>query len=316
VKALIYRGSADVSLEDMPDPVAGHAREVVMRVAAVGLCGSDIGALQSPGAVYRTGLPFGHEFCGYLPSSDVLHVVNPMVGCNQCRYCSAGDTHLCHQRQIIGIHRAGGFAEKVCVPHENIHAAPDLTPEQGVMVEPLANAVHAWNRAGKPRGRLLVVGAGSIGISLIHLFDSMDGCEVTVVDPNPDRLAYARTMGAATTAHVLADDAEFDAAFDAAGTEQTRALCVRHVRRGGHVSLVGLHDDVIRLSALALSVGDISVHGCFAYSVHEFREAMILARTLRCDAIDFFPLNDSAREIGARVQGQSKARGFKLAFHA
>lgn len=316
MKALIYRGCEDISLEDVPEPVADHARDVVMRVAAVGLCGSDIGALQAPGAVYRTGLPFGHEFCGYLPSSDVLHVVNPMVGCNQCRYCVAGDTHLCHQRQIIGIHRAGGFAEKVCVPQENIYAAPQLTPEQGVMVEPLANAVHAWNRAGKPKGRLLVVGAGSIGISLVHVLGGMKDCEVTVVDPNADRLAHAKNLGALTTTHTLPDDAEFDAAFDAAGTEQTRALCVRHVRRGGNVSLVGLHDDVIRLSALELSVGDISIHGCFAYSVHEFLEALALAGTLRCDAIDFFPLSESTQEILARVQGRSGARGFKLAFHA
>lgn len=316
MKALIYRGCEDISLEDMPEPVADQAQDVVMRVAAVGLCGSDIGALQAPGAVYRAGLPFGHEFCGYLPSSDVLHVVNPMVSCTQCRYCAVGDTHLCQQRQIIGIHRAGAFAEKVCVPRGNVYAAPELTPEQGVMVEPLANAVHAWNRAGKPTGRLLVVGAGSIGISLVHLLAGMENCHVTVMDPDADRLAYAKALGAGATTHGLPDEAEFDAAFDAAGTEQTRAMCVRHVRRGGNVSLVGLHDDVIRLSALELTVGDISIHGCFAYSVQEFQEAIVLARSLRCGAIDFFPLSDSAREIQARVRGQSQARGFKLAFHA
>lgn len=316
MQALIYRGAANLALEEMPDPIGRGTEDVVLRVAAVGLCGSDIGALTSPDSIYGVGLPFGHEFCGYPPSSEVLHVVNPMVGCGLCDYCRAGDTHLCHQRQIIGIHRAGGFAEKVCVPQGNIHAAPQLSSAQGVMVEPLANAVHAWNRAGKPKGRLLVMGAGAIGISLVHLFARLGDCDVTVVDPNPDRLACAQALGATTTLSTLAGDAMFDAAFDAAGTEQTRALCVQRVRRGGNVSLVGLHDDIINLSALALAVGDISIHGCFAYSVSEFHEAIVLAGTLRCDGIDFFPLADSAREILARIQGRTTTRGFKLAFHA
>jgi threonine dehydrogenase-like Zn-dependent dehydrogenase len=163
VKALVFTGPGLLELHDVPEPEVSDG-EVLVHVRAVGICGSELHGARHPG-FRKPPLIMGHEFAG--TSADGARVViNPMLSCGQCELCRGGLRQVCRERQIIGVHRSGGFAEHVAVPRSALRPLPDwLGWEAAAMVEPAANAVHAWSlgRAGAG-ARVGVLGCGAIGL--------------------------------------------------------------------------------------------------------------------------------------------------------
>ena len=149
--------------------------EVRLKVAACGVCGSELESFKNHSPRRPPPLVMGHEFCGTVAElgTDVTSVKigarvvsNSLVPCGKCVRCTRGDTHLCAHRQIFGMHRPGAFAEYVNVPARCLIPWPENLPaEAASLAEPLANGIHIVNLTKNyPAATVLVIGAGPIGL--------------------------------------------------------------------------------------------------------------------------------------------------------
>src|SRR2546421_3634071 len=175
MRALVWRGPRQIGVEtiDEPRPLDG---EVLVRPDAAGICGSEIEGYLGRMPNRVPPLVMGDEFAGTVLASGRgapgdwtgrRVAVNPLLSCRVCARCNAGERNLCADRRLIGVHVAGGFAERVAVPAANLVALPDgLDARTGALVEPLANAVHAVGLARRLVATEVagVLGAGAIGL--------------------------------------------------------------------------------------------------------------------------------------------------------
>jgi threonine dehydrogenase-like Zn-dependent dehydrogenase len=279
VKALVFTAPGTMELLDVPEPDPAPG-EVLVQVRAAGICGSELHGARRPG-FRKPPLIMGHEFAGIGAAGDAV-VVNPILSCGHCEPCRRGLRHVCVERQIIGVHRAGGFAERVAVPASALRPLPPGLPwETAALIEPAANAVHAWNRAGAALGadgakgaQVAVIGCGAIGLLCAATALSGGADTVDVSDLSPDRLAAARRLGANVAGEALSG--EYDVVFDAVGSAATRAASVAHQRPGGVAVWLGLADEEAGFDANALVRSEKQVLGSFAYSDGEFAQASAL----------------------------------------
>jgi threonine dehydrogenase-like Zn-dependent dehydrogenase len=279
VKALVFTAPGTLELLDVPEPEPGPG-EVLVQVRAAGICGSELHGARHPG-FRKPPLIMGHEFAG-VTTSDEAVVINPILSCGRCGPCLRGLRHICAERQIIGVHRAGGFAERVAVPASALRPLPPGLPWQtAALIEPAANAVHAWNRASGALGassaagaRVGVIGCGAIGLMCVAVALSSGAERVEVSDLSPTRLAAARRLGAVAGGPALAG--EFDVVVDAVGSAATRAASVAQQRPGGTAVWLGLAEPDPGFDANALVRSEKLILGSFAYSDPEFARAMTL----------------------------------------
>src|ERR1051325_6450696 len=151
MRSLLYSEFERLEIADQPRPQPGEG-EVLLKVAACGICGSELEAFKHQSPRRIPPLIMGHEFCGIVAEAGPgAHLFAPgtrvvshsLVHCNQCVRCARGDTHLCAQRQIFGMNRGGAFAEYVTAPERCLVAWPEpLAAEAAALAEPLANGVH------------------------------------------------------------------------------------------------------------------------------------------------------------------------------
>jgi threonine dehydrogenase-like Zn-dependent dehydrogenase len=300
VKALVFTGPGVLELQDVAEPEVAEG-DVLVQVRSVGICGSELHGARHPG-FRKPPLIMGHEFAGTSAAGDRV-VINPMLSCGHCELCRGGLRQVCRERQIIGVHRAGGFAERVAVPGSTLRPVPDwLSWDAAAMVEPAANAVHAWNRSGAgPGARVAVLGCGAIG--LLCLLTALDGGagSVDVTDLDPGRLAQARRLGAAAAGSGLTGD--YDVIIDAVGTSLTRAQSVQHQRPGGTAVWLGLAQDSPGFDGNALIRSEKRVLGSFAYSDEEFARATELLRNWDLSWTSHYPLADGAEIFTGLMNG-------------
>lgn len=305
----MFQAPGRLTLQDCPEPVVG-AGEHLIQVAAVGVCGSDIDIVRGKHAHLMPPIILGHEFCG-VTRDGAFVVVNPMVGCGTCDLCVRGSSYLCPSRSTIGVNRPGGYAERVSVPARNAIPAPKLTPEQGVLVEPTATGLHAWNKVGRPQGKVVVIGAGSIGLCLVQALIAHGVSEIDVVDIKAERLALAKQLGAARVFNAW-DGEGYDAVFDTVGSQQTRTDALARVVPGGSVALIGLYASEIQISARQLVVGDRTVCGCFAYTDHEFVEAVRLVEGFDTRGLTRVPIQQAESAYANLLLDAGWGSGFKV----
>jgi threonine dehydrogenase-like Zn-dependent dehydrogenase len=300
VKALVFTGPGALEMHDVPEPELADG-DVLVHVRAVGICGSELHGARHPG-FRKPPLIMGHEFAGTNDNGDRV-VINPMLSCGHCELCLGGLRQVCRERQIIGVHRAGGFAERVAVPGSTLRPVPDwLSWDAAAMVEPAANAVHAWNIARAPAGaRTAVLGCGAIGLLCLLTALSGGAGRVDVTDLDPGRLAQASRLGAAASGPGL--DGEYDVIFDAVGSPVTRAVSVRHLRPGGTAVWLGLADDAPGFDANALIRAEKRVQGSFAYSDEEFARAAELLRDWDLSWTSQYPLTEGAEIFTGLMNG-------------
>jgi threonine dehydrogenase-like Zn-dependent dehydrogenase len=307
MRALVLEAPRELRLRERPAAQAGEG-EVLLRVAATGVCGSDLSLFHRVDPGVPLPLVPGHEFGGWSEDGS-FYVVNPMLACGRCALCAAGRTHLCGERKVLGFRRDGAYAQQVVVPRRNLVPAPGLSPLQAALVEPIANGVHAWARAGRPLESVAIIGVGAIGMCLLHVLRSQGARGIAVADPVPERRELALAAGADSAGAQL--EGRFDAVFDAAGTQATRADALACTVPGGTVALIGLHDDSLALSAASLVVGDRTLCGCFAYTEQEFRDAVVLARTIAAPWAVTVPLENAEAALADLLAGRAPPRRIK-----
>ena len=206
---------------DVPEPAAPAAREALVRVLRVGICGTDI-------AGYLGKMPFfsypripGHELGVEVLSvgAGVTHIrpgdrcsVEPYMNCGQCHPCRKGAGNCCENLRVLGVMMDGGLTERLTLPAHKLHPANQLSPDQCALVETLAIGCHAVNRGAPQAGDfVLVIGAGPIGLSVIE-FVKLSGATCIVLDLNEQRLAFCREkMGVPHTILSRGDGSELEA---------------------------------------------------------------------------------------------------------
>ena len=319
MKALVYIAHDQIEVRDVPEPTPGRG-EALVRVAGVGICGSELEAFATRSPRRPPPLIMGHEFCGEVvvvgpevpginPGDRV--VMNSLIACGTCENCRDGRSHLCPRREIFGMKRPGGFAELVTVPAATIYHLPEkVSPLEGALVEPLANAVHVFSLLQERLPETVVVlGAGTIGLMCLQVAKALGAFRLVAVDPSPARLEVAHRLGAEPVVNPRETSLreairEFtrgkgaDVVVDAAGTSETRREAVGIARPGGEVVWIGTHGDDTTLSGHEVVLGERRVQGSYAVTPRDLRKAIGLFAHGRIDLGGWarpFALTEGAR---------------------
>ncbi len=302
MKAMVFTRPGVVEMQDVPDVVAKDGN-VIVEVDRAGICGSELHGIQTPG--FRVPpLIMGHEFVGR--TADGRRVaINPLVPCGTCELCLSGKTQLCRTRAMLGIHAPGGFAERVAVPPSALHELPEgLDLDRAGLIEPVANAVHAWALAGAPKGaRIGVIGCGPIGLACLEVARYYGAGSVTCTDLSEERRGVAASIGADVVADAL--EGEFDVIFDAVGSAGTRRASVEHLIPGSTTVWLGLATADAGFDAAHAVRMEKSIRGSFAYTDAQFAEAVAMAPHLNLSWSSTFPLSEGADVFNALMGGQS-----------
>lgn len=292
MRALVFHGPHDLTVEDRPDPKPA-AGEVVLDVLATGICGSDLHGYTGENGRRHPGQVMGHETVARVgalgpgvtgPAIGALVTVNPVIGCGRCEACLDGRTQQCPDRRVIGVDRtySSAFAERMAVPAGNVIELPaDLPAELGSLVEPLAVGWHAARRgAVRAEDAVLVIGGGPIGQAAALAAERAGSTRVLVSEPDAARRALVEHLGFATVdprAEDLAAGAvthlgrPADVVLDAVGSDGSLAGAVTASRRGAVVVLVGMGAPRVTVDAYAISTAERTLVGSFCYDVEEFR---------------------------------------------
>jgi len=275
--AVMYKpGDIRVEQAAIPEVKPG---ELLVKVAACGVCGSDIPRMNFSGA-YRYPIICGHEFSGWVvdAADDVtgfsegdLITVPPLLPCNECASCQAGNYSLCENYDYFGSRRDGAYAQFVTVPVQNAMLMPKgIDPRAAAMMDPSAIALHALLRTKITEGsRVAVTGAGPIGLFAVQWAKIMGASEILAVDLNDEKAAMAREAGATRTAsgdeEALADGAgNYDVIIESAGVPPTIALAVKLAAKHGDAAFIGIPHNPVELDKATFSDflrREVSLHG-------------------------------------------------------
>ncbi|MER7212973.1 alcohol dehydrogenase catalytic domain-containing protein [Streptosporangium sp. NPDC020072] len=302
MRALVFTGPGVVEMREVPEPEPGPG-DVLVHVVTSGICGSELHGVRTPG--FRVPpLVMGHEFAGRTDEGRPV-IVNPILSCGRCDVCALGLRNVCRGRRIVGVHTQGGFAERVAVPGNSLVALPEgLDWTAAGIVEPVANAVHAWELAGAPEGaRIGVIGAGAIGLACLQVAVSGGAGRVEIADRSEDRRAVAARLGADAVLTELTG--EYDVVFDAVGAAVTHEQSLARLRPGGVAVWLGLADTASGFDAADLVRGEKRVLGSFAYRDVDFAAAIGLVGGWDLSWVTTFPLAEGAEVFTALMNGRA-----------
>jgi L-iditol 2-dehydrogenase len=338
MKALVLKEYGRFAVEDVPRPGL-QPDEVLVRVRACGICGSDVHGMDGSTGRRIPPLIMGHEAAGEIaevgaavkgwkPRERVTF--DSTVFCGRCWHCLRGETDLCDERRILGVscaefRRDGAFAEFVAVPARILYRLPDnLSFEQAAMAEAVSVAAHAVSRTPlAPDASVAVLGAGMIGSLVIQVLRAAGCSRIIAIDLDGDRLELALRLGATAVARADTPDLAatvrrfgsgrgVDVAFDVVGLEGTVGTAVGLVRKGGSVILVGNSGPHADLPLQAVVSRQITLVGSSA-SAGEYPECLELIASGRVNVTEFIsatpPLEEGAKWFGrlhAREKGLMK----------
>ena len=287
MKALVLTAPSQLEFTDFPKPIPADD-EVLLRIHACGICGSDIHGWDGSTGRRRPPLIMGHEAAGEIvavgPRVERWRLgdrvtFDSTISCGACPYCARGEVNLCDHRRVVGVapveyRQHGAFAEFLAVPARILYALPNgLTYQQAAMVEPVSIAIHAVQRVRlAPNATAVVVGAGMIGLFVIQALRWAGASRIIAVDLADNRLALARELGATDTLRsdlmeVPAEVARLtggngaDVALEVVGVSATLNLAIASVRRGGSVVLVGNLAANTDFPLQAVVTRELTLHG-------------------------------------------------------
>jgi threonine dehydrogenase-like Zn-dependent dehydrogenase len=336
VKAAILQAPRELKVIEMDDPVAGPD-DIVVQVAAAGICGSDLTSYAT-GAYVRPGQVMGHEFSGAVVevgrgvrgiSVGARVTVRPLAQCGRCGACERGLRHVCERavRDAIGYGHPGAFAEFVRVPRavigDNVHLLATTTSNSAAaMVEVFAVATHAVRRLGVAAGdSCVILGLGPVGIAAVQVLRA-DGVHAVVgIDASKVRRHMARQHGA----HIVSDsdgmvdavrsvagagprgdNAGADAVLEASGSATLAEAAPTLIRSGGRLTLVALYKERPVFDIDEIVTREIEVRGCYGYD-DEFARALELVANDRVDAAAMVTASYPLDQIGKAFAAQADA---------
>ncbi len=266
MKAAFLIALREIAVREMPPPRLSRPRDVLLRIASVGVCGSDVhyytaGHIGAAAVKY----PFivGHECAGIVleTGAEVTRVhpgqrvaIDPLVACGECDQCRQGREHTCRKQRFLGLpgQLEGALVEFLVMPEECCHAIPDsLTMDQAVMTEPLSIGIHAQRLGGlAPGARIGILGSGPIGLCTLLACRAAADCVVYVTDLIDERLKVASRCGAAWTGNPRHTDVVkairateplgLDAVFECAGQQETLDQAIDLLKPAGTLLILGI----------------------------------------------------------------------------
>jgi len=303
MRAAVLVEPGRIVVEERPVPEPGP-RQVLVEVAAVGLCGSDVHYYEHGRIgdhVVRAPLVLGHEASGLVVAlgSDVRSrtmaervSLEPGVPCLSCALCLGGRYNLCPRMRFFATPPVDGAFSQYVVLHEDFaHPVPDgLSDEAAALLEPLSVGVWACRKARVRGGsRVLVTGAGPVGLVATQVARAYGATQVVVTDVNPRRLSLAAELGATQVVDVgdaVLGDLDVDVVIECSGVPAVATESAARLGRAGRMVLVGMGGDAVTLPLSHLQQHEIEVSGTFRYA-NTWPEAIRLAAsgTVRLDAL-------------------------------
>jgi L-iditol 2-dehydrogenase len=342
MKAMVLTAPGRLELAELEVPAVGPG-EVRIRVAACGICGSDVHGYTGATGRRIPPLVMGHEAAGTVdavgagvvdlaPGTRV--VLDSTVFCGRCEHCLAGTENLCTHREVLGVscgdyRRHGCFAEFVTVPRRIVYPIPDtLDFVSAALLEPLTIALHAvrLGGAGPATRSAVVVGAGTIGLAVVAALAAKGVPRIAAIDLDAERLKAARKLGAMETFAATEDTGQAaarwassspdtdgaDLVVEAVGSTGAVGTAIAAATRGGTVVLVGNVSPVIELPLQAVVTRQLRLQGSCA-SAGCYPEAIRLVAEGRVDLSGFVSRVAALAEgpdwfsrLGSREQGLVK----------
>lgn len=257
MQALTLTAPREFAFIDQAEPPAPAPHEAVVRVHAVGVCGTDVSGYLGKMPFIQYPRILGHELGVEVMAAggEVINVkpgdrcsVEPYLNCGTCPSCRRGRTNCCETLQVLGVHCDGGLRAFITVPARKLHPANDLAYEQLALVETLGIGCHAVNRGAPQVGEtVLVLGAGPIGLSVIE-FARLSGAAIHVIEPNARRREFVRVNYGLETVHEsLEPGALADVVFDATGHAGSMSRAFEFAAFGARVVFVGITPEPVLL---------------------------------------------------------------------
>jgi L-iditol 2-dehydrogenase len=338
MKALLLSEYKHLDVAEVPRP-APAPDEVLIRVTACGICGSDVHGYDGSSGRRIPPLVMGHEAAGvvaetgaqvrgFRPGDRVTF--DSTIFCGECDFCRRGEVNLCDRRQVAGVscgdyRRAGAFAEFIAVPERIVYKLPEaLSWTEAAMLEAVSVALHAVRVSGVRGGeRALVVGSGMIGLLTLQAARAAGCREVLIADVDASRLELARAVGADAALHLSGVDlaAEIgrrtggrgmDVVFEAVGRPETIRTAIECCRKGGTIGLIGNISPEVTIPLQMVVSRELRLQGSAASS-GEYPQAMELVASGRIQVKPLIsavaPLEEGAAWFGrlyAREPGLMK----------
>ncbi len=299
MKAIVQTGPQEIAIAEREPPTIG-AHEVLVAVDTAGICGSDAHAYQYDGGYEWIQLPriMGHEYSGEVVAvgDDVVGVhegdaviEEPIHDCGDCFQCKNGQSNVCQNFSITGMHRDGAYAEYVAVDPAYLHAVPNgVGLDHAAITEPTSIATRAVFEQSNttPGDTVLIQGPGPIGVLVAAVADSL-GASVVVSGLDQDttyRLPLLESMDITTvrapnldeiTASVT-DGLGFDVVFDTTGHHSGINSALQVVRKGGQVVVVGIPNESSELTFTDTVRGEVELNTSYGSTWRNFEQALRL----------------------------------------
>jgi len=325
MRAVVFHAPGELAIEERPDPAPGP-REVVVRVEAVGICGTDLHVLDVEFAPTIFPIVPGHETSGVVESvgegvtelspGDLVSV-DPTLTCGECSFCASGRANLCENWNGSGVARTdGSTAEFQLAPVRNVHRLPDgVDLALAAMIEPLSCAIRGYDLLPRRLGEhYLIYGAGTMGLMMAQLAPRAGAASVAVVDRNPARLEVAKEVGVEIIAE-SADDVPrrggWEVVIDCTGAVPAIEDGLRRIRRGGTFQQFGVApvDARASFSPFRIYNDEINIVGSMAV-LNSYTRAveMFAAGALRADRMvsHAFCLDDYADALDQFRAGRGR----------
>lgn len=320
-----------LSITETPQPQDTNGGDIVVRIVAAGVCGSDMHAYLGHDERRPPPLILGHESAGETANGNKV-IINPLVVCGSCDYCRTGRDNLCAKRQIMSMPpRAGAFAEYASAPERNlIPLPPALTMEKGALAEPLACGHHAaslamrYTRANAEYAkdtkeddnannlRAIIIGGGAIGVASALSLRARGINKVRIIETNAARRAVLATIADNIIAMPppdiparINDMAEI--IIDAVGNDKSRMLASAFAAPGGAVVHIGLASAEGGFDMRRMTLWEITLSGAYTYTAAEFAETVKWMAAGKLGALDWYqtrPLAEGAEVFSSLQNNQ------------
>ena len=304
MQALVYTDTQTLIYREEKNPKLVNG-ESIIKVSASGICGSDMHAYHGHDNRRIPPLILGHEVSGVINKGKDIGkkvVLNPLITCGKCNYCTNKREHLCPKRIILGmnrpIERQGGFAEYVSIPDKNIYELPkNLNMKEAPIAEPCAVALHAVELGENELSlklkdsKALVIGSGAIGLLSGLILSKVKKCkEIVIVEPNGKRLKeslkYLDADGLKPNSKNINKD-HFDIVFDTVGLEATRKQAIESIKPGGIIIHIGLTQPSGNFDFRKTTLQEITFIGTYCYTNKDFEKTLNILNNKEIGALDW-----------------------------
>lgn len=275
------------------------ANQVKIKIRKIGICGSDIHVYHGKHPFTSYPVTQGHEVSGEIVElgKEVKDLrigqkvtIQPQVVCGKCHPCRHGKYNLCEELKVMGFQTTGVASQYFVTENSKVTPLPEeMSDDEGAMIEPLAVAVHAVNRAGNVKGlKIAVLGAGPIGNLVAQAAKGMGAESVLITDISDIRLEKAKECGVAYTANTKREDFgeamlrcfgpdKADVIYDCAGNDITMGQAIKYARKGSTIILVAVYEGMAAVDLAVLNDHELDLNTTMMYRDEDYREAIKLA---------------------------------------